>query len=144
MHTIIRSPRSRQPYTAVTSKNAHRRPHYDCQVEADSLKISVFIPGVDPSGVDIEASGPDLVVRAEKTHLVRAHWRSAHLESVQRDYLLRLRLGFSLDYDAMQAALNDGVLTITIPKKAAVPAAVGVAGGASGNWGVRAARGAAI
>jgi len=36
---------------------------------------------------------------------------------VQRDYRLHLRLGFSLDYDALHAELLEGVLTITIPKK---------------------------
>ena len=53
---------------------------------------------------------------------MRANWRALHLEPVQRDYRLRLRLGFSLDYDALHAELQDSVLTITIPKKSAVSA----------------------
>jgi HSP20 family molecular chaperone IbpA len=123
MPTIIHSLKTRQPYSAVTFKNAHRRPHYDCQEQMDALKLAIYVPGVDPAGVNIEVRGPDLIVTAPKSHLVRANWRAAHLENAQRDYQLRLRLGFSLDYDAMQAALNDGVLTITIPKKSAVAAA---------------------
>ena len=127
MHTIIRSLKTRQSGPAVAFQNAHRRPHYDCQEQTDALKLDIYVPGVDPAGVDIEVRGPDLVVTAPKSHRVRAHWRAAHLENVQRDYQLRLRLGFSLAYDAMQAALNDGVLTITIPKKPVLAATDAVA-----------------
>ena len=123
MHTIIHSPRARQLATAVVSKDAFRRPHYDCQDQTDALILSIYVPGVDPSGVEIDVEGPDLVVTAAKSHVVRAHWRAAHLEGVQHDYKLRLRLGFSLDYDSMQAALNAGVLTVAIPKKSAVAVA---------------------
>jgi HSP20 family molecular chaperone IbpA len=77
---------------------------------------------VDASGVDIEVRGPDLIVTAPRSHIVRANWRALHLESVQHDYRLCLRLGFSLDYDALHAALQDAVLTIVIPKKMAVAA----------------------
>jgi HSP20 family molecular chaperone IbpA len=122
MQKIIRSLKSRQPSPAFARKDAFRRPHYDCQEQMDALKLAVYVPGVDPAGIDIEVRGPDLIVTAPKSHLVRANWRAAHLESAQRDYQLRLRLGFSLAYDALQAALHDGVLIITIPKKTAVAA----------------------
>jgi HSP20 family molecular chaperone IbpA len=123
MHTIIRSLKSRQFDSAVASKDTHRRPHYDCQEQPDALILSIYVPGVDPAGIEIEVQGPDLIVTAPKSHLVRTHWRAAHLENVQRDYKLRLRLGFSLDYDGMLAALDEGMLTVTIPKKEAVAVA---------------------
>jgi HSP20 family molecular chaperone IbpA len=85
----------------------------------DALKLVLYVPGVDVAGVDIEVNGPDLIVTAPKSHLVRANWRALHLEPVQRDYRLRLRLGFGLDYDALKAELRGGTLTVTIPKKAA-------------------------
>jgi HSP20 family molecular chaperone IbpA len=88
----------------------------------DALKLIVYIPGVDPAGVDLEIRGPDLIVTATKSHLLRANWRALHLEQAQRDYRLRLRLGFSLDYDALEAELREGILTITVPKKRAVEA----------------------
>ena len=123
MHQIIRSHELRQPSPAVARKTAFRQPHYDCQEQMDALKLVLYVPGVDATGVDLEVRRPDLIVTAPKSHLVRANWRALHLEPVQRDYRLQLRLGFSLDYDALHAELQDGVLTITIPKKAAVPAA---------------------
>lgn len=123
MNQIIRSLRSRQSSPAFARKDAFRRPHYDCQEQMDALKLVLYVPGVDAASVDVAVQGPDLVVTARKSHLVRPNWRALHLEPMQRDYRLRLRLGFSLDYDALEASLREGVLTITIPRKAAVAAA---------------------
>lgn len=122
MHKIIRSKHSRQPASAFARKDAFRRPHYDCQEQIDVLKLVIYIPGVDPAGVDLEVDGPDLIVTATKSHVIRTNWRALHLEPAQRNYRLRLRLGFRLAYDALEAVLQDGVLTIAVPKKTAVVA----------------------
>ena len=122
MHNIIRSQDSRQPSPAFARSDAFRRPHYDCREQMDALKLILYIPGVDPAGVDLEVRGPDIIVTATKSHLLRANWRALHLEQAQRDYRLRLRLGFSLDYDALEAEMREVVLTITVPKKRAVEA----------------------
>jgi HSP20 family protein len=127
MPIIIRSLKSTRPSQAVASPGVYRRPHYDCQEQMDALKLVVYVPGVDHAAVEIKVHGPDLIVTAPKSHLVRANWRAAHLELVQRDYQLRLRLGFSLNYDELQSALRGDVLTITIPKRVAVAAVRGAA-----------------
>jgi HSP20 family molecular chaperone IbpA len=123
MHQIIRSLKRSRPSTGLARIAAFRQPHYDCREKADALMLVIYVPGVNAAGVDIEVSGPDITITAPRSRLVRANWRALHLEPVQRDYRLRLRLGFSLDYDALHAELQDAVLTVTIPKKSAVPAA---------------------
>jgi HSP20 family molecular chaperone IbpA len=121
MHTIIHPlpTRSRQARRAAASVAAFRQPSYDCHEQADAMKLVVFVPGVDAAGVEIEASGADLTVTARKPHFVRVNWQALHLESAQRDYRLRLRLGHAFDYAAMTAEIHDGVLTITLPKRVA-------------------------
>jgi HSP20 family molecular chaperone IbpA len=126
MHKTISSIQSRQLSPAFARKDAFRRPHYDCQEQMDVLKLTIYIPGVSPTGIDVDVQGPDLIVTATKSHLPRANWRALHLEPAQRDYRLRLRLGYSLAYDALEAVLQEGVLTITLPKKMAVVAAEAV------------------
>ena len=121
MNTIIHplkpaSRSTRSPDATVTSVAA-RHPHYDCREQDDTLKVVVYVPGVDSPGVEITTRGPDLTVTARKTHFVRVNWQSLHLEGAQRDYQLRLRLGNGLDYAALEAEIRDGVLTLTIPKK---------------------------
>ena len=93
-----------------------RQPSYDCREHPDAVKLTVYVPGVEAAGVEIEARGPDLLVTARKTHFVRVNWQSLHLESVQRDYQLRLRLGHSIDYSALHAEIHQGVLTVILPK----------------------------
>jgi HSP20 family molecular chaperone IbpA len=123
MHTIIEPSRpvsrTRRP-VAASSMTRFRQPSYDCRELADAVKLTVYVPGVDASGVEIEARGPDLQITARKTHFVRVNWPALHLESAQRDYQLRLRLGHGIDYPALQAEINEGVLTIVLPKRPAL------------------------
>jgi HSP20 family molecular chaperone IbpA len=51
---------------------------------------------------------------------VRVNWQALHLEGLQRDYRLRLRLGLGFDFAQMQADMSDGVLTLSVPKRQAV------------------------
>jgi len=109
--------RTRQPGTEPASPDAFRQPNYDCQEHREAMKLVVYVPGVDAAGIDIEARGSDLTVTARKSHLVRVNWQALHLESAQRDYRLKLRLGSGFDYAAMDAEISHGVLTITLPKR---------------------------
>jgi HSP20 family molecular chaperone IbpA len=81
------------------------------------MKLIVYVPGVDASGVEIEGRGADLTVTAKKARFVRVNFNALHLEGAQRDYRLRLRLGAGFDYASMQAEIAHGVLTITLPKR---------------------------
>jgi HSP20 family protein len=110
--------RSKAP--ALASVEAFRQPAYDCQEHGETMKLVVFVPGVAASGVEIEGRGPDLTVTARKARFVRVNFSALHLETAQRDYRLRLRLGVGFDFAAMQAEITNGVLTVTIPKRAAV------------------------
>ena len=116
MHAIIhRLNHSRFPSTEA--KPAFRSPHYDCANQPGALKFTVYVPGVDASGVELTTQGPDLFVTARKTRHVRANWQALHLEGAQRDYQLKLRLGLGFDFGALQASLTRGVLTIVLPKQ---------------------------
>lgn len=120
MHTIIHPLASRHRLKATAPESAHpfRQPAYDCQEKRDTMKLVVYVPGVDAAGVEVEGHGADLTVTARKTHVVRVNWQALHLESVQNDYRLRLRLGTGFDYAAMRAEISHGVLTVTLPKRA--------------------------
>ena len=123
MHTIIhRHNDSRYPTTEP--RQAFRSPHYDCMDLPAALQLEVYVPGVEASGLEITTLGPDLFVTARKTHHVRVNWQSLHLEGAQRDYQLKLRLGVGFDYEALQASITRGILTIVLPKSS--PASAGL------------------
>lgn len=108
---------SRTKAKALASVEAFRQPAYDCQEHGDAMKLTVYVPGVAASGVEIEGRGADLTVTAKKARFVRVNFAALHLETAQRDYRLRLRLGTGFDFSAMQAEISNGVLTITVPKR---------------------------
>jgi HSP20 family molecular chaperone IbpA len=119
MHTIIPSLSSSSPLAPAESINGFRQPCFECADLAQALKLVVLVPGVEAAGVEIVSRGPDLVVTARKPHVVRVNWQALHLESVQHDYQLALRLGHALDFEELRADLRDGVLTIVVPKREA-------------------------
>ena len=116
--THTTSPSSRHRKAEEASHALFRQPNYDCRELPDAVTIVVYVPGVGASGGEIEASGPDLVITATKTRFVRVNWQALNLEGSQRDYRLRLRLGQRFDYSQLQAEINEGVLTLTVPKRA--------------------------
>lgn len=121
MHTIIhplKSARSRNCQPGIVDDPKFvRSPHYECVERDHAVEITAFVPGVDATGIEVVACGPDLTITARKARFVRVNFQSLHLESAQRDYRLVLRLGNSLDFDNIAAEIREGVLTLRIPKK---------------------------
>jgi HSP20 family protein len=114
-HAASTPSRQHQAYGASTT--TFRQPSYDCRELPDAVTLVVYVPGVGPSGVEIEANGPDLVITAHKTRFVRVNWQALNLEGSQRDYRLRLRLGLGFEYSELKAEFSDGVLTLSVPKR---------------------------
>lgn len=108
---------SRRPGRPASLLGETRSPHYDCQQHGDAINLTIFLPGVDASGVEIVIRGPDLIVVGRKSHVVRVNFAAAHLEHAQLDYELRLRLGRELDYAGLSAELADSMLMLHIPKR---------------------------
>jgi HSP20 family molecular chaperone IbpA len=101
---------------------AFSRPRYYCQEQAETLKLIVHVPGVDPDGIDLEVNAPDFTITASRNRSAHLDAQTSPLEKTANTYQLRLRLGFSLAYEAIQAELRGSTLTVTIPKKAAMGA----------------------
>jgi HSP20 family molecular chaperone IbpA len=96
---------------------APRQPHFECTDLPQALQLVVLVPGVEARGVEITTRGPDLVVTARKAQVVRVNWQALHLEGVQRDYQLKLRLGHGCDFSGLRADFHDGVLTVIVPRR---------------------------
>jgi HSP20 family protein len=115
MPALIHPHASLPPTSPARTRYCH--PHYECEDLAHELKITVFLPGVDSTGVEIASRGADLVVTGRRSHPLRVNWQALHLEGVQRDYQLRLRLGAGFSFNELRASLDDGMLVLTLPKK---------------------------
>lgn len=120
MHTSTSSLPStyplKAPAPAVSDSDTMREPAFETQDLGHAVRLTVCVPGVSARGVEIEGRGADLTVTARKERFVRSNFSALHLEGVQHDYHLRLRLGAAFDFPAMTAEISGGVLTITVPK----------------------------
>jgi len=98
----------------------------------DSVVLSVDLPGVDAGSIDVGVDGGVLTVRAQRTAptIEGATWLSRERQSGA--IVRKLRLGQSIDTDAIAADYADGVLTVTLPvAERAKPRKVAVAGAAA-------------
>lgn len=111
--TKARSDRS----APASGAESFRRPAYECKTQVGAMELTVYLPGIEASAVDVEGAGTDLTVTARKPHFVRENFDALHLERAQRDYRLRLRVGTCFDYAAMQAEISHGVLKIKLPRR---------------------------
>jgi HSP20 family protein len=116
MHTIIHRHHN-EAYPAAKPTPDFRSPHYECMDLPQALKLAVYVPGVDASGVELTTQDTDLFVTARKAQHIRVNWHALHLETAQRDYQLKLRLGTGYDFDSLRASVAKGVLTIVLPKR---------------------------
>jgi len=99
-----------------------RKPLYNVNGSSDAYEVRVEMPGVPKSGVKVDLEDNILTVRGERLSNVREGMKALHRELSPLNYLLRLRLNTPVDEDKMNAKLEDGVLTLTLPlKEAAKP-----------------------
>jgi HSP20 family protein len=102
------------------------RPAVDIQETERQYRISVELPGVEQKDVEMNVADDVLVIRGEKRQQQehaegQVHWGERSYGTFQRS----LNLPGDADQDSIKATFKGGVLTITIDKQQAVPAARG-------------------
>jgi len=75
------------------------------------------LAGADPDRVDVTVEGGTLTVQAERPveDTEGVNWLAR--ERPTGSHSRQVRLGDTLDVDAIEASYNDGVLTVTIPSR---------------------------
>lgn len=96
----------------------HFRPPADLEETDDAYIVEVELPGVRKGDVDIELSGGRLTVAGERKERERAGILRRRTRTVGR-FFYEVVLPGDIDDDGVDAKLDDGVLTITVPKSAA-------------------------
>jgi HSP20 family protein len=81
----------------------------------DAWLVRVELPGVRRDDVDIQLSGRRLVVRAERKETERKGILRRNTRTTGR-YYLEAVLPSEVDPEGVEAKLEDGVLTIRVPK----------------------------
>lgn len=115
--------------TAQTETRREVKPRYDVRETTDAFVITAYVPGTDRSGVETTVDGENLTVVARRTWTAPAEWTPLHRETSQADYRLVFDLDHRVNREAIRAELNQGVLTLTVPKAETIkPRKVEIAG----------------
>jgi HSP20 family protein len=97
-------------------------PAADVLDDGESYQIILEMPGVSQEGLTIKLEAKELVVRGERS----AYEKDARLLYSGRSHGTKLERRFSLGEDVDRAAvtahLENGLLTLTLPRKAEVKA----------------------
>ncbi len=106
--------------TATTSPTSRTTPALlppvDIVEDATSITITTDLPGVERQGVAIGVDGRTLTIEAPLTLGEANALVSVYAEVRANHYRRSFELSGELDTTAIDATLNDGVLTVRIPK----------------------------
>ncbi|MCW7940791.1 heat-shock protein [Streptomyces hygroscopicus] len=90
-------------------------PLADVTEDDDAYRIEIELPGVKSSDINVDTDGQELVVRGE----IKEKERQGILRRGSRRtgaFEYRVRLPEKVNTDEIAAEMEDGVLTITVPK----------------------------
>jgi HSP20 family protein len=87
----------------------------DAYRRGDRFIVHFDLPGVDPGQIELTVEKNVLTVKAERRWERREGDEPVATERLQGTYTRQLFLGETLDADHVEAAYEQGVLTLTIP-----------------------------
>jgi HSP20 family molecular chaperone IbpA len=93
-----------------------RRPRHSVVSGAEGHELRVVMPGVSKEGVSIQLDGRLLRIEGSRSDRPKPEWRPVLRELAWDDYRLVLELNVQIDEGAIVAEVNDGVLTLRLPK----------------------------
>lgn len=94
-------------------------PHFDVREVEGNYEITAEVPGLAESDIDITFADGLLTIKGEKETLREEEEKSYYLHERRFGTFSRsLRVPNSIDEDNIKAVLNNGILTIALPKTA--------------------------
>ena len=95
-----------------------RRPYFNVMETDDSFDVKVSVPGVSHGGIDISITGENLNIIARREPTDKTGLRVLRQELPENDFHLNLKLNVSIDEEKVQTCVENGVLSLILPKSA--------------------------
>lgn len=111
------------PASGASARNARAwSPAVDIRENDDGFVISADLPGVEPGDIEVTMEGGLLTVKGERKSETRDEREDGYRRVERRPgrFLRRFTLPEVADAEKISARGKDGVLEVTIPKKAAL------------------------
>ena len=92
-------------------------PHIDVSETDQEVRIAAELPGINEQDVEVNLSDDILTIRGEKRVEEAEQGRDYRIvERARGSFSRSIRLPFTVDPGSVRAMVNNGLLTITIPK----------------------------
>ncbi|MCS6970174.1 MAG: Hsp20/alpha crystallin family protein [Planctomycetota bacterium] len=117
-------PETKSEVSAAPVRSERRvvAPRVDILETDDAVLLIADMPGVSADSIDVRVHGDVLTLRGttrlEEPRSFQVIWR----EYALRDYERTFRLGHAIDTERITAQAKDGVVRVTLPKRAAAQA----------------------
>jgi len=82
----------------------------------DKLTLTASVPGLAKDDLEISIEGELLTLKAERKFDVPKEYKLVRRERGSFQLMRQIDLGVPVQADAVEATLEDGVLTVTLPK----------------------------
>jgi HSP20 family protein len=111
--------------TQITCKSASQnseanstyiQPKFTVEKSENETRVFVELPGVSKDKLNLSVENRQIFLQTEGSAKRTESWEVLHRESKDQSFQLRLNLGQQVDQAAIEANLQDGMLTLTLPK----------------------------
>ena len=102
----------------VVNEEVILSPPVDIYEDKNDYVLVFNMPGMKSENIDVKVSDNELYIKEKKEGKKRTKKRNAILEEIEKGrYLRRFRLTSEINYEGIAANLEDGVLTVNLPKR---------------------------
>jgi HSP20 family protein len=115
MNNLVMSPDQRQEVTAQQSQELYITPLVDVQSTPESVVLRAEMAGVNKGGIEISVEDGNLILVGHRQTL-NVSGDPIYLERRPVHYRRVYELDPSIDTDKITARVEDGILTVTLPK----------------------------
>ena len=104
------------PTTDRSPRERFLRPSYRVSENDDAFHVSITVPGVNKSGVELSLEDDTLTIVARRQEKTETAARYLSREIPHGDFRLALSLNVRIDEEHIRAEVSDGILHLTLPK----------------------------
>lgn len=92
-------------------------PHHEIYSDKDASFVRIYMPGIAPDALDVELEGNRLTIHGKvtppETHGYKLSWTEFNFKNHQ----ISFKLPNDIDYDAIEAKMDAGLLRLKLPRK---------------------------
>jgi HSP20 family molecular chaperone IbpA len=106
--------------TAASDPGPTVKPTYEIKETADAYAVTVLVPGVTKDTLEMTADDSEVRIVGRRGWQRPEAWTALYRESADAAYELVLSHDNAIETDKVASELRDGVLSVTLPKHAAI------------------------